>query len=58
MVSDILHALESQEGANSQHLLASVTRAPSVTEYALMSPRLKTGQQPGPPRGPGSYVCI
>ena len=38
MVSDIRHALKSQEGAGGQHLSVSVTYAPSVTEYALTVP--------------------
>ena len=35
MVSDIRHMLKNQEGADSQHLSVSVTRAPSVTEYTF-----------------------
>ena len=41
MVSDIRHVLKIQEGTDSQHRSVSVTRALSVTEYTLMSPRFK-----------------
>jgi len=38
MVSDIRHALKSQEGADGQHLSVSVAHAPSIAEYALTVP--------------------
>ena len=35
IASDIRHMLKSQEGADSQPQLASVTRIPSLTEHIL-----------------------
>ena len=35
MVSDIRHALKSQEGADGQHLSVSVARALPATEYTF-----------------------
>ena len=45
MVSDIRHALQSQEGANVQHLSVSVTCACPPLNTHLLFPRLKTGQE-------------
>ena len=43
VVNDIRDMLKSQGGADSQHLLVSVTHGPSVTEFTYTIPRSKTG---------------
>ena len=44
MISDIRHALQSQEGADGQRPPVSVTRARPPSNTHLLFPRVKTGQ--------------
>jgi hypothetical protein len=50
LVSDIRDVLKGQEGADGQHLSASVTHAPSATNTHLLLPRLKISRQSQLPR--------